>query len=340
MAALETAIHSLQEFGVAIVAETTVGTNPGTTMQRLNVDGLVGLTLPLVQAIEPRSGESRVQDKKHIFVTDYGTGPYTVQVPLVLDTTVDNILHENVMGATEAATTPASVDLVYNYLPAAYANATGSISDNLHTLTVALISPVTGETIYLTGACVTELSVSVDSGTDGGRRHATATFSTFHRPADAGTAPTTPTDYGTTYRYLRDLTALKTVAGDAVVINKLEYTISNPLNAAGSNSSGNPEILTRAVTPNKVTATGIIGVKYDANTAEHWQTRRAGTTIELVFANFATWASASNTYGLMCEQALITDVSDAATDMGVFRDISVEFMADVANTKDVLVLAL
>ena len=336
MAALDSAIYSQQEFGVAIVAETTVGANPGTTMQRLNVTGLVGMSQTLVQVIEPRSGESRVQDKEHILVCDKGGGDITVSVPIVLDTLVDDMLHENVMGVTKAGSTPANdVILAYNYLPAGYLNGATSITDNLHTFTVALISPETNETIYLTGCVVSELSVSMDQGTECGRRHATVTFLTRHRPATPAAAPTTPTDYGTTFRFLRDLDALATVAGDTVICNKIEYTISNPLITAGIDSDGYPEVISRAIP--KVTATGVLSIKYDANTAELWESRSAGTTIAIAFSNYATWANASNTFGLQCEQALIVgDLNPAAGDSGVFQDLNLEFMADSANTKAVL----
>jgi len=336
MAALDNAIYSQQEFGVAIKAETTVGTALKTSMQRLNVTGLVGMSQSLTQVIEPRSGESRVQDKEHILVCDKGGGDISVQVSIVLDTLVDNMLHENVMGATTAGATPASIDLVYNYLPAGFTNGSAQ-TDNLHTFTVALISPETNETIYLTGCVVSELSVSMDQGTECGRRHATVTFLSRHRPATPSAAPTTPTDYGTAFRFLRDLDAIATVGGDTIIANKIEYTISNPLITAGVDSDGYPEVLSRGIP--KATANGVISVKYDSNSAEWWESRSAGTTLAVQFSNFATWASASNTFGLWCEQALIVgDVNPSAGDSGVFEDLNIEFMADSANTKDVLVI--
>ena len=340
MAALDSAIYSQQQFGVAIVKEAAPGTKVEAGMQRLNVTGLVGMSQSLVQVIEPRSGESRVQDKKHIFVCDKGSGDITVQVPIVMDTTVAGMLHENVMGAAAATIDTATnvIALAYNYSPAAYPTLTGTFTDNLHTFTVALISPETsgdGETIYLVGCVVSELSVSMDSGTECGRRHGTVTFTTRFRPLVADSAPSTPTDYGTTFRYLRDLQELQTVAGDSVVCNKLEYTISNPPITAGNDSDGYPEIITRGIP--KVTATGVISVKYDLNTAELWESRAAGTTIAIVFSNYSSWAHVSNTFGLRCEQALIVgDVNPSAGDSGVFQDLNVEFMADVDSTKHVL----
>ena len=337
MATLDSAIYSQQQFGVAIKAETTVGTALKTSMQRLNVTGLVGMSQSLIQSIEPRSGESRVQDKKHIFVCDKGAGDITVSVPIIMDTTVDGMLHENVMGAAAATIDTAEnvIALAYNYSPAGFANGATGISDNLHTFTVALISPETDETIYLAGCVVTELSVSMDSGTECGRRHATVTFMSRHRPATPTTAPTTPSDYGTAFRFLRDLDGIHTIGGDVIVCNKLEYTISNPLITAGVDSDGYPEVITRGVP--KATATGVFSIKYDANTAELWELRSAGTTLGFVFSNHTTWGHATNTFGIRCEQALIVgDVNPAAGDSGVFEDLNVEFMSDKANTKHVV----
>jgi len=330
--AIDTGIWSKQQFGVAIQVETAVGTKTSNAMLRINNDDIVWLNQPLIQEIGVKSGGSRVHDKKDIYVSDYGSR-CSVQVPMILesDTALYTILHENVMGATTGSA-PAAVALVYNYTSAEMAVGTAA-SGNLYTLTLQLISPEAGEAIWLVGAVCTHLDVSLAADADGGRRHATATFETLFRPLD-GAAIVAPTTFGTTYRYLRDLTTKKQVGGVDVIMNKLEYSIDNPLSTAGMTSDGFPEVMTRGMNEGAV-ATGTIGIKYDANTASFWQLRRAGTTVAVELSNHTTWASSS--FGLLCNQAAITsEITPTATDSGAFIDLGVEFLADVTSTKNVL----
>jgi hypothetical protein len=295
-------------------------------MQLLNVTDLFSMSRDVIQTIEPRTGRSgRVKRQEDVYTNDAGSRATTVTIPIILDTQVDTLLYENLIGAT-TGTVPASIKLGYNYNPAEMSHGDTLISDNLHTLTLALISPETDETIFLPGCCVTEMTTTMDMGAENGRRMANVTFMTYYRPSSATSAPTGMSSYGTMFRYLYNFNATKTIGGLDVVLSKFEFTISNPLNANGfQGANGDPEVLTRGIP--SVTVTGTAGIKYDANTAALWESFRAGTSQDIVLSNNATWSSA--TFGIKAFNGFITsDPSLNAAEHGVFQDVSFEFTAD------------
>lgn len=324
--AISAQVYDPQQFKVAVVAETTVGSANTTSMQLLNVTDLFSMSRDVVQVIEPRTGRSgRVKRQEDVYTNDAGSRATTVTLPIILDTTVDTLLYENLIGA-KTSTLPASITLGYDYNPTEMKHGDTAISDNIHTLTLALISPETNESIIIPGCCVTEMTTSMDMGTENGRRMANVTFMSYYRPADGASAPTGMSNYGSTFRYLYNFNAKKTIGGADVVLSKFEFTISNPLNVNGfQGTNGDPEVLTRGIP--SVVVTGTAGIKYDANTASLWEKFRAGTASDIILANDATWADA--TFGIQAFNGFITsDPSLNAAEHGVFQDVSFEFTAD------------
>lgn len=319
-------IYDPQEFKLAVIAETTVGTANTTTMQLLNVTDLISMSREVTQVLEPRTGRSgRIQRQEDVYTNDSGSRRTTVTAPIIMDTTVDTLLFENAIGI-ETDVEPASIILSSTYSPTEMEHDDTGIDDNIHALTVALISPETDESIIIPGCCVTELTPSMDMGTENGRRMATVTFTSFYRPADGQSAPTGLVDYGSTFRYLYNLNAEKTINDVDVVLSRFEFTIANPLNVNGfQGSNGDPEVMTRGIP--KVTVTGTAGIKYDANTASLWEKFCAGTSVDVLLADNATWGSA--TFGIQAYDGFITsDPSLTGTENGVFQDVSFEFTAE------------
>jgi len=325
--AIDKEVYSINEWRFSYKPETTVGTANTTTMQLLNVDGDVTVSHEVVQTLEPRSGQGRTLKEVDVFTTDQGGQLRTITMPIVMDTTVDGPLHENCMG-TAVSTSPASVDIPYNYAPAALGNG-DVVSDNISTFTVAIVSPEASESIIFPGCVLSTFAVTMDAATDGGRRHGTLTFTSRYRPANGASAPTSMAAYGSTFRYLRELTTTKAIGGDDVVMNKLEYTINNNAQWVGNQGSdGDPEVIQRAIPSIDVDL--VVGVKYDANTANLWESWRAGTTETVEISDNATWASA--TAGLKANDCKITaDVQPGQTDAGVFQDISLRATATTSG---------
>jgi len=329
MAALDGGVYSPSEWRVAIKPETTVGTVNTTTMNLLNVDpgSLINHTTELVQTLDVRSGVGRTLKAADVFTTDKGGILHTIEIPIVMDTTIDTMLHEAAVWLATGAS-PASVDVAYDHAIASQAHG-GSPSGNVAPFTVALINPITNKTILFPGCTLDILAVTMDRSVEAGRRHAVLTFRTRYRPGDGTTDPTSMTAYGATFRYLRELTPTKNIGGDGMVFNKVNYTITNPsVHIGHQGSNGEPEIIARSI-PN-IDVKVMVGVKFDANTREHWENRRDGDNIAIEISNNATWASA--TFGLKADLSkIINEVAPAGTDEGVFQDLELQCLADTSG---------
>ena len=318
---IATQVYSPSQWQFAIKAETTTGTANTTAMLLLNVDGDVSVTQEIVQTLDVRSGGSgRTLKAADVHTTDLGSQLTTISVPIVMDGAIDATILANVLG-TAVGTSPASFDLAYNYAPDG--RETGATSgDETHSLTFAIVSPQADESRIFTGGGFSTVNVVMSSDNDGGRRHATLTYTTRFRPADGAAAPSGLVAYNSTFRYLREFNTTKTVGGVDVILNKVEYTIENPYTYTGyQGANGDPEIIHRGINEAKVTM--VIGVKYDANTANFWEKRRAGTIIAVELSDNATWASA--TFGIKASYCKITDnVNPVGTDAGVFQDLQLQ----------------
>jgi len=309
--------YSMQEFRFAYKPETTIGSKLNSTMQLVQLAGDVTVAKQVVQDTTPRGGQGRTLKTADVHTTDKGGQRTVITVPIIWDTTIAAVLMQELTWNT-VGSSPGSYDIEYNYAPTAQAHGDNPGSANCGTLTCCLISPVTDESRYWVGACLEAISFSASADTDGGRMQANLTFVTEYREADATTAPTSPSAYGSTYRYLYDMQTKKSVGGVDVIMNKFELTITNPVSYAGfQGSDGDPELVTRGI--GGVQVNSVIGVKHDPNTANFWESHRAGDTIAVEISNHATWASA--TMGFKAQGKINADVAPSETDQGAFQDV-------------------
>lgn len=333
MASVDVNTYSMKEFRFAIQAEAAIGTKVNSGMQLLNLNGDITVAKEVVQDTTQRSGEGRTQKAADTHTTDKGGQRTTITVPIILDTTVDNMLHEALLW-TAVGSSPASYDVAYNYAPTAQGHNTAPDNTN-DVFTACLISPITNESRYWVGVCLESMTVTMEAGTDGGRRTATLTFVTAYYEADAAAAPASGlVAYGASYRYLYDFNAEKQVGGDDVILNKVEYTITNPVSFAGfQGANGDPEYIQRAVNGGRIDVSLVLGLKHDSNTAEYWQNHRAGDNFVIDIADNATWASA--TFGINVGVAKInSEVTPGDTEAGVFQDVS--FMCEADTSGDII----
>ena len=325
MATLDSMIYTDSQFKAAFVEEATMGTKNVTTMQKLNITGDPTVTEGLTQDLSPRTGASgRVQPLADNYVKAGCGQVSTISFPVTLDTTVFPLL---VAGAIDAAvgTSPAGYAMAYDYQPSEASH--GVSSDR--TYTVAWVSPETGATRIAVGCVITELSISAERLSDGMRFSGNVTFSTGYKLLDSEAAPSGLVAYGDTYRFLSELSAKVSVGGDDVALRSVEFTISNPATWAGwQGTDGNPQLMTRAIP--KATITGTLDVKYDANTAALWESRRSGTAIAVELSDNATWASA--TFGFKGAYGVVTgDVNPTRSDEGMFMSLPLEFTASTSG---------
>ena len=320
------AVYDMNEWYFLVKDEATVGTAITTGMQLLNLNGDVSVSSEVTQTLDIKSGSGRTLKTQDVFTDDRGQLT-TITVPIVLDTTVSPLLHSNAFGVAVGAT-PASYDLASAYSPDGVLH--GGASGPAVSLTCYLVSPETGETKSFVGCVITQMVVTLDSGTESGRRTAALTIETGYRPLDGSsfTGSGSNVPYGQTFHYLREYCALKQIEALDVVMNKVEYTISNPASFLGFNAAcgGDPEMITRAI--GGASFTMVVGVKYDANTANLWEAQRDGDIIDIELSNHATWAS--STFGILCAEMKLTDnITPSGTDKGVFQDLSLMATGDV-----------
>ena len=317
------------EFQFAVKPETAVGERLITTMQRVNVDDIVSVSSEVVQTLDPRSGEGRTLKTADVYTSDLGGMLTTISMSGVFDDTIAPIFLSNALGIA-VGTSPASYDMAYNYAPTAVGN--GDASSVTTSLTLAFIPPIDAKTRVYPGCVLTSLEVMWDGATEGGRGRFNATFETRYRSFEDQATPTSMSAYGATYSYLREFGTTKTIGGSDVVLNKLGYTIENPVTYAGfQGTNGDPETMTRAIPSANIKL--VAGVKFDANTEGLWNDRRDGTTLAVVFSNHATWASA--TFGIKADYCkLDSEVSPSGTDAGVFQDLSL--VATASTSGDII----
>jgi hypothetical protein len=337
--AIVSSTYAPNEWQFAMKAETTTGTASVTTMQKINVDpdSIVSMSQEVTQVLEPRSTPGRTVKFADAFVTDKGGHKTSVSVSGVFDTTIAALLLSNALGVA-VTTGPASYNMAYNYAPTARAHGatTGTI---INSFTFALVPPIASKTIVLVGCVCSSLEVTFDKATEGGRGHFSATFETAYIPLSGQSTPASMAAYGSTFRYLREFNAVKSInvaAGGAVdlVLNKVGYTINNNVVYSGNQgTNGDPELIQRAIPAADIGL--VLGVKYDTNTEMLWDTRRSGSNVSVIVTNHSTPATVS--FGITAAFCQIdAEVSPSGTDAGVFQDLSLKCLA--STTGDIIAI--
>jgi hypothetical protein len=111
-----------------------------------------------------------------------------------------------------------------------------------------------------------------------------------------------------------------------VIINKVEWTISNPAIYSGCTATvadAEPEILNRSIPA--IVPTCTIGIKYDANTANFWEKRAAGT--DIVVSLLGTDIGISGSYA-----RITSDIAPAGGEEGTFYDLALQFAGTSSGT--------
>jgi len=133
-----------------------------------------------------------------------------------------------------------------------------------------------------------ELTLSMDSGTHGGRLVASGTFWSGYRPeiaAEATSANATSVDYT---KGIFDCTTTQ-LGGSAVLIKGFSLTVSNPATRVGyktvNSNAGEPESYNRG---GQINVTGSITVKMDDNSVSMVDNFLAGTSTNVSVGDGST----------------------------------------------------
>jgi hypothetical protein len=328
--AISTVTYDINQFRVAIKAETTVGTANVATMQLVNIDSNVNITRNPYQHNGYRAGVGRTKKKPDHFVQEYGQVK-SFQLTGIADKASFPMLMENCVGVTEASQT---IDIAYNYTGADFAVGLAAVSDNIHTLTVALVSPIAANSVVIAGCIVDEITYT-DDIEDGGRRHFTATLMTRNNILDGQATPGSMVAYPATYYSWFDLTAQKAIGGSDVVLGKVDLRVKSNVRFMGLGTNGVGELIDRGIPGIEVTAA--VSVKFDANTKDLLTDYEDATDIIVNIADNAAIASAA--MGFVGNFArLTTDVNNTETEDGAFIDLEFEFFA--STTGNVIQIAV
>ena len=187
---------------------------------------------------------------------------------------------------------------------------------------VVLSSPDTDKDRLLHSAILTELTLSMEPGTNGGLLTASGTFWSGYQPvigAEGTSADSTAVDYT---KGFFDCTTSQ-IGGDDVVVNNFELTISNPANRVGyetvNSIAGEPCAYNRG---GQISVTGTVGVKLDDNVAQ------------VITEDFLVGTSANVSFGdgsaldFDIPTAKYTGHTHTNTDSGVFVELPFMGTAD------------
>ena len=324
--ALDSQVYSFSDWQLGVKTEiTTIGAaaaNPVINTTLVNIDGPATFTPGTVIISDIRSGTpGQIAGVVDALVCPNGV--YNeVSFSGIYDSTIGPILLPNLF-ASVVGTGPAGYGFAYNWTSPAGDHG-GTVGTNI-SLGLSLIHPEPAKSISLIGVCLTNLTISADVEEENGRVKMSGTFGTGYKPVYDQTSPTTPTAYGSTFRYLTQATTTTQVAScDNCVIKSISLTVNNPAKYLGfQGTNGDPQLFFRGSPEAEVLLN--VTAKVDANTASLPSVWSAGTTVTNEISNHETWASATN-FGIKAAYCKILNVVESDVGAGYY-DISMKCMA-------------
>ncbi len=327
--ALATEFSSKKEFDVAVKPETTTGTANVTTMQELNIDDWT-INTEAERFLGIRQGAGRTIKKVDAYVESKGKVK-GINCSGLYDTTMGTIFLENVMNVVTGST-PNSVDIPGNFTGTVTTWGETSISDNIHSLTMAVINPQGSNSVILPGCVCNRFKMMANAAEDGGRFKFEADMLSQGEWSPEQAAPGSRVAYPavTTHRTLYDLTGASGVfqiGGTDASIYKVEIEIIANVQFVGVGVNGVYDHVYRA-SPN-FDVNILIGVKLDANTDGLFAKQLTENDIVVAFHN-AAWASA--TFGFLATYCQISgDFDVTEVEGGAFYDVPMVALAHTSG---------
>ena len=323
--AIDKGMYAMQQFQVAVKAETTLGTKLVSAMQYVNIDGYPSVSRNPERYLDVRHGAGTTAKKADAYVNQYGKEK-TISFTAFYDQTLAPIFLSNCIGIA-VGSSPASYDVAFNYTGVECKHG-DTDTDNTGALTVALISPESSNSEVYPGCFVDSFRIYADNASDGGRFKMDVVLKTRHNIEGTHAAPTTPTAYPSTYRTIHDLSTKISIGGVDCIMNKMELTLNSQVKFHGFGANGIPNTIARGIP--EFLVTGLFGIKYDANTAPMIPKQYDENDIAVEISNHATWASA--TFGIKGSFGQISDNFDPSELEGsAFIDLPVKFLADTSG---------
>jgi len=251
-----------------------------------DIDFSAGVT----QEFIARSGQ-KVYRETDVFTTQNG-GTYTWSFDWLVDS--EEILQLLLRSAMEVDGTTGLISIAGNIghsTQYAYNQAAPDFS-----LQVSLVNPDASETRLLHSAVVTELTLSMDAGTNGGRLRASGTIWSGYRPTvgtnavtDGSTATNTDFPFG-----IFDCHAIE-VATTQITCKSFSVTISYPAERVGFRVANSIDAESEDYMRGRVDVTGSINVKMDDTSVAQLPFWLAGTSKSILVGDEGTAGGGSST---------------------------------------------
>tara|TARA_Y100000310_G_C20684819_1_gene818283 strand:- start:1294 stop:2304 length:1011 start_codon:yes stop_codon:yes gene_type:complete len=305
------------------------------SLHRWNLDTVndIDFSGGVIQEYINRTGQ-KISREEDVFTTRNG-GTYSWAFDWLVDS--EEILQFLVKSSVEATATG-----LIN-ITGAKSHATDYVvgSASANTLQVCIVNPDASETRVLHSAVVTDLTLTMDSGTNGGRLRASGTLWSGFRPVigtnavtDGSTASNTDFNQG-----LFDCHAIE-IATDQVTCKSFSFTISHPAARVGfgilNSNDGEPLEYIR----NRMEITGSINVKMDNNTVSTQARWLAGTSHAILVGDEGT-STGSGATKIFFEFPTVKYTGhniDLGAEDGVF--IELPFTATATGTNKLMYLKL
>tara|TARA_Y100000004_G_C8918500_1_gene414276 strand:+ start:358 stop:1371 length:1014 start_codon:yes stop_codon:yes gene_type:complete len=307
------AAHQPNEFGIAIKAETTLG-SPIDDPTQLFTDSVSLPSFAPDQDLSAKSGKF-VADFAEIYSSNKNTASEITATGLYNDTVgtlFEGILHtansSDVITVSDSYTAP---NLFHGMTTAAATR----------TYTIKLISPTltdnSGSTspgcVELFGCSITALSVFADAGTDGGRLKYSVTFKTGYLPNFLHLPGTVTAPLTAGLATIHDLSYRKIAGVEAPVVASFNLNIENPADYVGYDPNNNrPYSISRSV-PEGPVCTLSSTVKLDLSTKDllgNFMNASAQTSLANHMSNRSDFdMSQVSNFAFDCDKAIITGMS-------------------------------
>ena len=294
--------------------------NADNALFRMNLETIndIDFSSGITQEFLPRTGQ-KVFRETDVFTTQNG-GSYTWSFDYLVDS--EEILQLLLRSAMEVDGTTGLISMTGAHGHSAqYVGGTAAPDFSLQ---VTLLSPDADQTRLMHSAVVTELTLAMDMGTNGGRLRATGTMYSGFRPtigtnavADGSTASNTAFAFG-----LHDCHAVE-IAQTQITSKAFSVTISNPATRVGfaaiNSIDGEPEDYVR----DRVDVTGSINVKMDDTSVAQLPFFLAGTSKAILVGDEGTAAggSATNIFFEIAQAKYTGHNVDLGSEGGVFIEL-------------------
>ena len=309
------AAHQPNDFGIAIKAETTLGT-PIDDPTQLFTDSVSLPSFAPDQDLSAKSGKF-VADFAEIYSSNKNTASEITATGLYNDTVgalFEGILHtaqsSDIITVDDSYTAPN----LFHGLSNAAATRTYTIKLISPQLTNNAGSPTTSDgCVELFGCTVTALSVFADAGTDGGRLKYSVTFKTGYLPNFLHAPGTVTAPVTTGMTTIHDLSYRKIAGVTAPVVASFNLNIENPADYVGYDPNNNrPYSISRSV-PEGPVCTLSSTVKLDLSTKDllgNFMNASAQTGLANHMSDRSDFDMAQvDNFAFDCDKAIITGMS-------------------------------